>query len=251
MVKKIFQSVRPASGFSKIIYYILNIALPILVLLLIRLDFAAIAAALVLLAKWRMFAMPPRYWIPNLRANSVDIFVGLSVVIFIAGTSLFPVQIAWTVFYLAWMLYIKPQSKQAWVMVQALAAQALALVAFYQAFPSHSIVVGVVVVWMVCYLSARHFLGAFEESHTRQISAVWGWFGASLAWVLEHWVIIYVVIPQVALVITLVGYILALMYYLHSSPSGLKTSVKQQLIFFITILILILIIFSDWKDKTI
>jgi hypothetical protein len=250
MVKKYIQTIRPKSGYSHAVYIILNVALPLLVLLLIRLDLALLAVVAVLLSKWRIFAMPPRYWLPNIRANAVDIFVGLSVVTFIAGTQNLAIQVVWTVFFLLWVLFLKPKSNQLAVMSQALIAQVVTLVAFYQAFPDHSIAVGVFSVWLICYLSARHFFGAFEESHTIQISAIWGWFGASLAWVLGHWVIQYISIPQIALVVTLVGYILATMYYFHSN-GGLKNSAKTQLISFITILLIIIIAFSDWQDKTI
>lgn len=250
MVKKYIQNLRPQSGISQAVYVTLTVALPLLVLLFVRLDLAVIAAVLVLVSKWRMFAMRPRYWLPNLRANSVDIFVGLSIVVFMSGTNTFYVQVIWTALFLLWVLWLKPKSSQIPVMLQALIAQILALVAFYQAFPDHGITAGVFSTWLISYLAARHFFGAFEEPHTIQLSAVWGWFAASLAWVLEHWVIVYITIPQTALVITLVGYILALMYYLHAN-SRLRNSVKNQLIGFISILLLIIITFSDWQDKTI
>lgn len=250
MVKKYIQSLRPQSGVSHVLYIVLTAALPILVLFFVRLDLESIAAVFVLLSKWRMFAMRPRYWLPNLRANSVDIFVGLSIVVFLAGTNLIWIQLLWTAFFLFWVLWLKPRSTQVPVMLQALIAQLLALVAFYQASPDHSIVTGVLAVWLISYLCARHFFGAFEEPYTIQVSAIWGWFAASITWVLEHWVIVYVTIPQVALIITLVGYVLALMYYLKSN-NQLRDSAKIQLIGFITILLFIVIAFSDWQDKTI
>lgn len=250
MVKKYIQSLRPQSGLSHVVYIVLTAALPLLVLFFVQLDLTALAAALVLLSKWRMFAMRPRYWLPNLRANSVDIFVGLSIVVFLAGTDVLLVQLGWTVFFLFWVLWLKPKSNQIPVMLQALLAQILALVAFYQASPDHAIVTGVLATWLISYLSARHFFGAFDEPNTIQISAIWGWFAASITWVLEHWVIVYVTVPQVALVITLVGYMLALLYYLHAN-NRLRNSVKHQLIGFIMVLLFIIIAFSDWQDKTI
>lgn len=250
MVKQYFERIRPESGVSQLLYVALNIALPLLVLLFVVLNLSLIAVGLVLLAKWRMFAMRPRYWIPNLRANSVDIFVGLSIVVFLVGTSLFAVQVAWTIFYLFWVVWLKPKSSQVPVMVQALIAQLFAVVAFYQAWPDHPIAAGVIAVWLISYLSARHFFGAFDEPYTIQLSAIWGWFAASLTWVLEHWVIIYVTVPQIALVITLVGYMLALLYYLYKNHR-LRDSAKIQLIGFITVLLFIIIAFSDWQDKTI
>ncbi|HPD98669.1 MAG TPA: hypothetical protein PLJ04_00690 [Candidatus Saccharibacteria bacterium] len=250
MAKNYLQFLRPKSGVSSWLYFVLNAALPILVLVFVRLDLASIAFTLVLLSKWRIFAMRPRYWLPNLRANSVDIFVGLSIVVFMSGTKILLVQLLWTIFFLVWLLWLKPKSSQIFVMIQALLAQIMALIAFYQASPDHAIATGVIAVWLISYLSARHFFGAFEEPYTIQLSAIWGWFAATLTWVLEHWVIIYVTVPQVALIITLVGYILALLYYLHSNEK-LKNSVKHQLIGFITILLIIIIAFSDWQAKTI
>lgn len=250
MVKKYLERIRPQSGVSQLVYVALNIALPILVLVFVRLDLFWIAIALVLIAKWRIFAMKPRYWIPNIRANSVDIFVGLSVVVFLVGTKLFVIQIAWTAFFLFWVLWLKPRSDQVAVMVQALIAQIFAVIAFYQVWPKHPMIAGVVVIWLVSYLSARHFFGAFDEPYRIQLSAIWGWFAASLTWVLEHWVIVYVTVPQIALVITLVGYMLALLYYLYKNHR-LRDSVKIQLIGFISVLLFIIIAFSDWQDKTI
>ena len=247
-MKKYLQFIKPASSASHIAYYGLNIGLPLLILALVRIDLVIIAAIFVLLAKWRMFAVQPRYWIPNLRANAVDIFIGLSVVIFMAGTNTFAVQLFWTIAYIGWIIYLKPESQQVAVMAQALIAQALSLVAFYQAINNHSIVAAVVGVAIITYVCARHFFGAFDEPLTRQYSAIWAWFAACLTWVLEHWVLYYLAIPQTALVLSLVGYSLAFLYYLHVNHR-LKSSIIRQFIILVTVLLFIIVAFSDWQDK--
>jgi hypothetical protein len=196
-----------------------------------------------------MFAMMPRYWLPNLRANMVDIFVGLSVVIFLVGTSTFAVQVVWTILFLLWTVWIKPKSSQVAVAVQALIAQAMALVAFYQVLPNHGVWVGVLAVWGICYISVRHFLGAFEEDHYRQISAIWAWFGAGITWVLEHWRIEYFTVSQIAVVVTVVGYVLAAMYYLYKNHK-LRKNLKQQLIMFLIAALLLIIVLSEWQVST-
>jgi hypothetical protein len=152
-------------------------------------------------------------------------------------------------FYMIWLVWLKPKSNQSAVMAQALLAQIMALVAFYQAFSVHSITWAVIAVSIICYVSARHFFGAFDEPLTRQYSAVWAWFGAGLTWVLEHWLLIYVVIPQNALIISLVGYGIAFMYYLKAN-NRLTNSVKQQFLVLIGVLILVIFLFADWQDKT-
>lgn len=248
-MKKLFYKLKPESGLSHLFHYLLNALLPLIVLLLVRIDLFVIAACIVLLAKWRIFAVKPRYWFPNIRANLVDIFVGLSVVAFINGSDFIYTQLIWTVFYIFWLVWLKSQSKPVAVMIQALIAQALALVAFYRAFPSSSLLAGIIITWLVCYACSRHFLSAFEETMTRAISNIWAWFGATMAWILGHWVIDYLFLPQIALILSILGYGLATLYYLHSK-NKLTPAFKRQLIGIMGLLLLIIIVFSDWQDKT-
>jgi len=249
-MKKLWYKLRPSSGISHALHFLLNALLPILVLGLVRLNFATLAAALVLLAKWRMIAIKPRYWLPNIRANLVDIFVGLSVVAFMAGTNSIFTQAAWAVVYVFWLIWLKPKSKPIAVMAQALIAQAIGLIAFYRAFPNNSLLLSIIVTWLVCYASARHFLGAFDEPMTRTITHIWAWFGAMMAWVLGHWVIEYLFLPQIALVLTILGYGLATIYYLDQKER-LKAALFRQLMIVMGLLLLIIVVFSDWQDKTV
>lgn len=249
-MKKILNKIKPQSGFAHFLHFMFNAFLPLAVLAMVLLNFAYLAAALVLLSKWRTIAIRPRYWLPNIRANLVDIFVGLSMVAFIAGTDMLYTQIFWTIMYIIWLVWLKPKTKQGYVMAQALIAQALALVAFYKAFPDSSIVVGIIVTWLVCYACARHFLGSFNESLIKPMTQIWAWFGAVMAWILGHWVIEYMFLPQIALILSVLGYGLATMYYLDQNER-LKGVIKGQLIVVMGILIIIIVVFSDWQDKTV
>lgn len=252
-MKKLLYKLRPTSGSSHIAHLLLNALLPVAALMFVRIDFAYLAAGIVLLSKWRMFAVRPRYWIPNLRSNLVDIFVGLSVVAFMDGTLTLWVQVAWAVFYLLWLVWLKPKSQQVAVMAQALIAQTIVLVAFYSTFQGNydnALIVYVLVVWLACYASARHFLGAFDEPLIRPMTHIWAWFGATMAWVTGHWVVDYLgIVPQIGLIIAVMGYGLATLYYFDKNGK-LKLAVKQQLIWVMAILLLIIIILSDWKGKT-
>lgn len=250
MKKKILYKLKPSSGFSSLLHILLNMLLPALILILVRLNFDYVAVALVLLAKWRMFAVRPRYWLTNIRANLVDIFVGLSVVAFISGTNILYTQLFWTFAYIGWLVWLKPQSKQIPVMAQALIAQAITLVAFYRAFPDNSILFAVIATWLICYASARHFLGAFDEPLIKPITHVWAWFGATMAWILGHWVVEYLFLPQIALILTVLGYGLATIYYLDKNEK-IKKALRRQLIGVMGLILLIIIVFSDWQDKTV
>ena len=247
---KFYSKIRPESGFTHFLYVVINALLPVLVLVFVRLQFVPIAIILLFLAKWRILAVKPRYWFANVRSNLVDLFVGLSVVSFMASTNNFYTQLAWTVLFVGWIVWLKPKSQQIAVIAQALVAQTLSLIAFYQAFPEMPIIVSVLGVWLICLASARHFLGVFEEDHTKQLANLWAWFGAVLAWILGHWVIFYMGIPQIALILTAISYGMGIIYYLSANDS-LKQAAKNQIIVAVGIILLIIIVFSDWQDKTI
>jgi hypothetical protein len=256
---KIINRLKPKSNTSTIMYYLLNAFLPTVILGIFLVAEAYeltisvpvfLSITLLLIAKWRIFAVKPRYWLSNIRSNLVDIFVGLSVISFIAGTESIYTQVLWTILFTFWLSWLKPKSKQLPVMIQALVAQTLGLVAFFSAFPDHSLLMGMMAAWLVCYASARHFLGAFDEPLIKTISQICAWFGAIMAWILGHWVIEYMFLPQIALILTILGYGLASLYYLHSKEK-LTSSLKIQLISVMSIILLIIIVFSDWQDKTI
>ena len=249
-MKQLAKRIKPTEGYSNILYILLRALLPILVFIITVAGFPLLAAALVLLSKWRMLAVKPRYWIPNLRSNLVDIFIGLSVIVFISGTNMLATQLVWTALYIVWLIWLKPRSDSISVMSQALIAQILSLVAFYRVYPDQSLLIGMAVTWLICYACARHFLNAFEDPMVRTLTQVWAWFGAAMAWILGHWAIQYMFLPQIALVLSVVGYGLATLYYLNQNEK-LKSSTKVQLIGIMGLLLLIIVVFSDWQDKTI
>ncbi len=247
---KLIKNIRPESGFTQFLYVGLNVLLPILVFVLVRLQFMPLAIILIFLAKWRMFTVKPRYWLANIRSNLVDIFVGLSILSFMASTNNLITQLIWTALYIVWLVWLKPQTKQVPVIIQALIAQTISLIAFYQALPDAGVLISIVAVWLICFVSARHFLGVFDEQYIKQLADLWAWFGAVMAWILSHWVIFYTNIPQIALILTVISYGIGLIYYLQQNDR-LKKAFKNQIIIMVGLILLIIIVFSDWQDKTI
>lgn len=248
-MNKIAKKIKPAEGYASVLYVLLRALLPLLVFGIIALGLPPfIAVLLVLLSKWRMFAVKPRYWLPNVRSNLVDIFIGLSVIVFIAGTDLWVTQVVWTLLYTIWLVWLKPRSDSVSVMAQALLAQALTIVAFYRVAPDQTLLASIVVTWLVCYACARHFLNAFEEPMVRTLTHIWAWFGAIIAWILGHWIVQYLFLPQIALVLTIIGYGLATLYYLDKTEK-LKAATRRQLIGIMGLLLLIVVVFSDWQGQ--
>ena len=78
----------------------------------------------------------------------------------------------------------------------------------------------------------------------------WAFFVASIAWLSGHWLIFYGPLAQPALLLSVLGYGLAAMYYLEHKDK-LTKNYKRQFIGVMVAIVLILIVFSDWSDKTI
>src|SRR5215471_21744975 len=112
MMRLLAARIKPAHGFSHFLHLGLLLALPILLLILVRLQggFIQLALSLVLLSKWRMFAVRPRFWPTIVRANAVDIMIGLSAVLFMAHAQSGYFQLLWAALYAVWLLVIKPAS---------------------------------------------------------------------------------------------------------------------------------------------
>jgi hypothetical protein len=223
--------------------------LPILAYVLVRIDFVAIAILLILLSKWRMFAVRPRYWVANLIGNGVDIMVAVSLVLFMASTGVVWWQLFWTVLYGGWLLWLKPRYDVLSVSAQAMVGQLLGLSLLYLKFGDSSIVGLVAGTWLVAYLSARHYLTSFEEPHSALLAHIWAYFSASLAFVLAHWLLFYGSIAQIIVILTTIGYGLAAMYYLDATEK-LTRLLRRQMTGIMLAILLIILIFSNWTGTT-
>lgn len=241
---------KPAGGFSTLLHVVLTAALPILAYVLVRLGFAWVAVVLIMLSKWRMFAVKARHWPANIRANAVDLFVGISFIIFMESTEVQSLQLLWSAVYAVWLLVVKPMSSALWIGLQALIAQALSLTAIFIFWSGATTFTLVFLCWSVTYLCARHFLTAFDEAMSRATAYTWAFFCASIAWLSGHWLIFYGPIAQPALLMTVLGYGLASIYYLQHTDK-LSANIRRQFVAVIGIVVLFLIVFSDWSDKTI
>lgn len=239
---------RPKKGFAHIVYIGLNALLPVLVYILVRIDFAPLAAAVIILSKWRMFAVRVRYWPANIRANAVDIMVGISAVVFMSSTSIGTWQVIWAIAYGLWLVFLKPGTSTLLISIQALVAQLVALMALFLVSGDMSLGLLVVLSWLICYLCARHFFSGFDELYTQLYSHVWAYFAAALVWVLGHWLLFYNVLAQPTLLLVVIGYGLAAIYYLNETDR-LTDMWRKQFVAWMVMIVIIVLTFSDWGDK--
>lgn len=251
-MRQIPAKIKPKAGFSHFIHIALMCLLPLLLLVLVRLKFSQlpIGIALILLSKWRMFAVKPRHWPANIRANAVDIIVGLSVLIFMINSANGALQLLWAAAYAAWLLFVKPQSSSIGVSAQALIAQTVGLVALFIELGGASLYVLVIGTWTICYMAARHFFASFDESLNRYLSATWSYFSSALVWVLGHWLIFYGPVAQPALLLSVIGFGLGGIYYLEKSDRS-SVVLRRQIIFVVFAVTTIVLTFSEWGDKAI
>lgn len=249
-MRPVITKLTPTRGFSSFFHYALLVILPAVMFVLIRLDFVGLAFAIVILAKWRMFAVRPRFWPANIRANAIDIMVGVSVVIFMHDATGFTMQLLWAIAYGVWLLYVKPRGGTLWISIQAGIGQFAALSALYLAWADGSLLGISLLTGLICYLSARHFFDSFDEAYARLLSYIWGYFGAALAWLLAHWLLYYQFVAQPTLLLSAIGYGLAALYYLDHYER-LSLTLRRQFIFIMLAIILVVLTFSDWGDKVV
>lgn len=246
----ILEKLKPAYGFSRILHIFLNVLLPVILILLIRLNFEQLAFVLVILSKWRTLDIKPRFWIANIRSNSVDIIFGLSMVVFIIQSANIYYQLGWVAIYIVWLLFIKPSSDLLIVSLQSFIAQIVGLSAVYLIWVNGSLYLLTFLTGLICYLVARHFFDNYEEQYAKLLSYTWAYIGASLSWILNHWLIYYKVISQPVLILGIIGYGLSMMYYLDHIGK-LKTLYRREIIVSLSLILGIIVLFTNWGSKII
>lgn len=250
-MRALVNKLKPSTGYSGIFHTIFNIVLPLTMFVLVRTDLPEIAALLVLVSKWRMFSVKPRHWLAIVQANAVDIIAGLSFVAFmISSTPNASTQFSWAVIYIIWLIVIKPGTTIFKTSLQSFIAQAVGLNAILITFTDASIISLMIMVWLVTYSCARHFFTAFEDSLTVTYAASWGYVGAAVMWLLGHWLLFYGQLAQITVLLSVLSFTLCSMYYLEHNDK-LSLLLRRQLLFIMSAVLVVIVVFSDWSDKTI
>ncbi|HWZ65346.1 MAG TPA: hypothetical protein VNX65_00950 [Patescibacteria group bacterium] len=240
------------SKIGEIAYIIINALLPIVLVLLVRnFDSPYLAIVIILLGKWRVFALRPRFWLVNIRANVIDLLVGLSIVVLIYLSMGVPVaQYALAIIYGVWLLYLKPRSNMHSILLQAGIAQFLALTVLF----SLSVIINepllVIGCWVTGYFSARHVMNVHEEEYIDFISAAWGLFMAELGWLLYHWTLVYdiglpIKLPQISLLSLVISFV-AVRLYKASKENRLHDRALRVTTISSIILVVAILVFTRW-----
>lgn len=249
MVAGVKHRIKPKNGLAHLVHLGLMALLPLLVFIMVRINFAPLALALILLSKWRMFAVKPRHWLAHLRANAVDIIVGVSLLIFMAQSSSQMIQLGWAGCYAVWLLLIKPSSQVWAVSLQALLGQIAGLTALFLRYGDAPVASLMLAAWAICYVAARHYLTSFDESFTRLFANLWGYFAACFVWLLSHWLLFYGPIAQPTLFLSVLAFALMTLYYLDETDR-LSAFYRRQIVFIMMAVVIIIIVSSGWRDTS-
>lgn len=170
---------------------------------------------LVLLSKWRVFAVRPHYLWANIKTNLLDFIVGVSVVIltYYSGAEIVPVDFILAIFYCVWLIVIKPLTSETANLIQSLIAVFLGISA--GSILSANIDSIVIVLWafIVGYSASRHVLAQGNEKDFILTTMISGLIFAEIAWLCHSWMIIYtfggtgIRIPQLAIILTIFAYV--------------------------------------------
>ena len=224
--------VKRRSFLSEVVYITLNVALAIGLMLIVRTTNSLLPAfGLVLLSRWRVLAVRPRYWFANIQGDLVSLIVSVSFVVFlysfniadIGDFSRFISQGLLVALYILWLIYLKPKSKRRYVALQAGTALFTGVTAIFTMGYGWDSSLIILTIWLVGYATARHVLNTYdEETHVLQLSLVWGLVLAEIGWLAYHWTIAYripimgqLLLPQVSIIMLSLGFLAYKAYNLY------------------------------------
>ena len=254
--------VRKRSFLSEAVYTVLNIALAIAVVVVIRYTGSVgFAIGLVVLSKWRVFAVRPRFWWANLRSNLVDFIVSIGFVFHmylvndanIADSRKLLLLGILTVLYIGWLLIVKPRSKRVYVALQAGVAVLMGTSALFAISFNWPVSIVVIFMWLIGYTAARHVLSSYDdETHGLFLSLAYGTILAQIGWVAYHWTIAYNLpltsnlhIPQVAIIVTLLSFLAYKSYDSFHKNAKIRTvDIILPLLFTLSVILVLLTVFN-------
>ncbi|MBR3131263.1 hypothetical protein IKG31_01680 [Candidatus Saccharibacteria bacterium] len=215
-----------------------------------------IGFVLVLLSKWRMFAVRPRYLWLNIKSNLVDLIVGFSFVLlaYFSGSTVLPVHYILAASYAFWLTIIKPKTAESWTLVQALCATFLGTTAASIMCASFSSAILVILEFIIGYSATRHVLAQNDNMNDAGYPAlIFGTIFAEIALLCHSWLIVYtftnagIIIPQLSVILTIFSFMaerILRSVEKHDGQFRLK-DITAPLIFSLIVLSVIIIGFSE------
>lgn len=252
--KKNFWGKRPGFDFGDILHIGVNTAFVAVVYALVAYwSLPTLAIGLIFLGKWRTFAVQPRFWLPNIKANLVDFIVGISSVLLIHQSSYTWLGILWAVLYIGWLLFVKPRDSSLFVGLQAFWAQFIGLLVLFM-IPTavKTPLLTIVLIWLIAWSAARHFFSNYDESQYKSMALIWGLLVSQLAWIMLHWVQYYTLldtkIATLPIIVTILSASIGSMYHSYKNEA-LQRSVVVENSIFAGALLAVVLVTAGWVAK--
>ena len=210
-------------------------------------------ALLVIISKWRMFAVRPRYLFLNLKSNLVDLIVGFSFVFitYASGPTLLPIHFILAILYSAWLIILKPMSSERASGIQALLAVFLGTTATTLMSASANAAFPVFFNFLIGFAAARHVLVQGDDPDFSFLSLLMGLIFAEFAWLCQSWLIVYTfkeigfLLPQSAIILTTVVFLVGNIFNKISSDEDFEFSkIATPTIFSLALILIIVLWFS-------
>jgi len=207
------------NALSTLIHIVLNIALAVFSTMLTVISGNWVfGVLLVLLSKWRIVAVRPRYWWTNLKANLVDLTVGISLalLVYMAGNEFNAWHAILTAIYIIWLVIIKPRSETAMTEVQAMFAVFFGSYAATLISSQFDPIIGTLVCGVIGYGASRHVLMQSDDRDITFTTFICGLLMGEMSWIFYHWSIVYkfdeattLVIPQLPIAVGVLFFLFA------------------------------------------
>ena len=241
---------------SEISYYVLNISLAgALLALAVTIQSIWPALVLIILSKWRVLAVRPRFWWANVQMNMVDVIVGVGIALLMYQPDItLIIQAFLAVIYVIWLLFIKPLSKPSQMLIQSAVALVIGTMALLLASYDWPSVVVVAGMFVIGYSITRHFLFSHDESQIVILSLVWGLLFAEIGWLAYQWTFSYPLmfmsplrLPQATIILFLLSFTAERAYHSWKNHEGKieRNDVLAPIILTSALIAVILIFFNS------
>lgn len=210
---------------------------------------------LVVLSKWRIFAVQPRYWLFNLKSNLVDLIVGSSFIFitFCSSATFMPIHLVLAICYTAWLIIIKPKSSPIATEIQALIAVFLGATSSVLILSGFNPIFLILACFIIGYGASRHIVAQSDDSNFAIITLTCGLVFSEIAWLYSSWSIVYmfgngnIIIPQLAIILTTISFTFNRIYKSISKHDHKLNfeEIAPPIIFSLLIIVMLVLWFSN------
>ncbi len=210
---------------------------------------------LVILSKWRMFAVRPRFLLLNLKSNLVDLIVGFSFILitYCSGTNLLPIHIILALLYIFWLIVLKPKSTDFATNLQSLWAIFFGSIAAVLMSASAGSIFLTFSCFIIGYSATRHVLSQNDDKEYPLLSIIAGIITSEIAWLSHSWLIVYsftkfgIIIPQLTIILLLLSYLFGFSYkrLIDSENKSSWKEIIMPAVFIMLVISIIIIWFSN------